>query len=114
MFWGAEKIKKGSQMISVEEAQDFLMKEKLQINVKTVSLGDSAGQVLAEDVFAKRPQPPFNRVAMDGISLNSSAWSSLEDKKPLLTEGIQAAGSKALTLSDSSRCFEVMTGAPLQ
>ena len=100
-------------MISVEEAQDFLMKEKLQNNVKTVSLGDSAGQVLAEDVFAERPQPPFNRVAMDGISINSSVWSSLQDKKPLFTEGVQAAGSKALTLSDSSKCFEVMTGAPL-
>ncbi len=100
-------------MISVEEAQGFLAKEKLQINVMRVSLGDSAGQVLAEDIFAERPQPPFNRVAMDGISLNSSSWLSLKDKKPLITEGIQAAGSKALTLSDSSKCFEVMTGAPL-
>ena len=100
-------------MISVEEAQDFLCEEKLQINEKRVALGDSAGQVLAEDIFAERPQPPFNRVAMDGISLNSSAWSSLEYKKPLVIEGIQAAGSEALTLSDSSNCFEVMTGAPL-
>ena len=94
-------------MISVEEAQDFLMKEKLQNNVKTVSLGDSAGQVLAEDVFAERPQPPFNRVAMDGISLNSSAWSSLEYKKPLLFDQLIDAGIKTSKIGNSSITFNI-------
>ncbi|MBG08968.1 MAG: molybdopterin molybdenumtransferase MoeA [Halobacteriovoraceae bacterium] len=110
---GGGKFKKGRQMISVQEAQDFLVKEKLQKSAKKVTLEDSAGQLLAEDIFAERPQPPFNRVAMDGISINSSAWASLKDKKPLIIEGVQAAGSKALTLSETNRCFEVMTGAPL-
>ena len=109
-IFGEEK--KGSKMITVKEAQNFLEKEKFKQEGKIVPLEDSVGQILAEDIFAERPQPPFNRVAMDGVSLLSSAWLS-DDKRPLTTEGVQAAGTEALTLSDPMKCFEVMTGAPL-
>lgn len=35
----------------------------------TVSLDEAAGRVLTEAVFADRDQPPFHRVAMDGVAI---------------------------------------------
>ena len=69
------------------------------------------GAVLAEAVHAERDQPPFDRVAMDGIALASAAWR--EGRRRYAVQGVQAAGRPPLSLGSSDNCIEVMTGAVL-
>jgi molybdopterin molybdotransferase len=101
-------------MISINEAYDLIMGSITLSEPKLVNISKSVGQVLRQAVVAEREQPPFNRVAMDGVALNLSAHdiASLRDKK-LEIEGIQRAGRPQQTLKNEINVIEVMTGAPL-
>jgi molybdopterin molybdotransferase len=68
----------------------------------------AVGHTLAQDIIATRNQPPFNRVMMDGIAINSSS-TNLEKK----IQSTQAAGSEQQELLDINHCIEIMTGASL-
>jgi molybdopterin molybdotransferase len=72
-------------------------------------LNEAFGQILREDVYAERDNPPFDRVCMDGIAIRIEAL-SLGTRRFVL-EATQAAGSPVLTLSDAKSAIEVMTGA---
>jgi molybdopterin molybdotransferase len=69
------------------------------------------GQVLRQEVYAERDNPPFDRVCMDGIAVASSAFARGVRRYTL--EATQPAGSPALTLSAAESAIEVMTGAML-
>jgi molybdopterin molybdotransferase len=71
-------------------------------------LENASGRVLRQPISADRPVPPFDRAMMDGIAIDSRGH-----KTQWAISGIQAAGEAARTLSDSSQCFEIMTGAML-
>jgi len=57
-------------MISVKEALELVMETAIPLGVETVSVHDAIGRTLAEDVYADRSMPPFDRVTMDGICID--------------------------------------------
>ncbi len=65
--------------------------------------------ILREAITASRDQPPFHRVAMDGIAIASSEFTA--GRRQFRIAGTQAAGSQRLVLASADACFEVMTGA---
>ncbi|HEY6484711.1 MAG TPA: molybdopterin molybdotransferase MoeA [Steroidobacteraceae bacterium] len=69
------------------------------------------GQTLREDVFAERDNPPFDRVCMDGIAINSDALAG--GARRYRIQAMQPAGSPALELAGAESAIEVMTGAIL-
>jgi molybdopterin molybdotransferase len=69
------------------------------------------GQTLRQDVYAERDNPPFDRVCMDGIAIDSAAFA--RGVRRYSIEASQPAGSPAVTLSDPANAIEVMTGAIL-
>lgn len=98
-------------MISVTEALEKVLDTAFIIGVESVSIQEAIGRTLAEDILADRSMPPFNRVTMDGICIN---YDSYENGQRLYkVESVAAAGSPTHTLSDSNKCIEIMTGAPL-
>lgn len=99
-------------MISVEEALKIVLSIPGNYGVEKVPLQDAFNRFLGQDVFADRDSPPFDRVMMDGIAVDSSVFST--DKQfCFLIEGIQAAGDPQKTLNNKYNCLEVMTGAIL-
>lgn len=78
---------------------------------EVVSLGATAGRILAEKVVSDRDQPPFNRVMMDGYAFQFSSWE--KGIREFIVEGIQAAGDPPSTLKNVNGCIEIMTGAVL-
>ena len=103
-------------MISVKEAKNIVLNSIQGFGVEEVPFLKSVGRVLKEKIVADRDFPPFNRVSMDGIAIDFKEFSSrLRSNKQLdfKIEGIQAAGSKQITLQNSENCIEVMTGAVL-
>jgi molybdopterin molybdotransferase len=73
-------------------------------------LAGVAGRILRQDVVADRDQPPFNRVTMDGIAIDSAAAAT---RRRFAIAGSQPAGAPQQALPSSDCCFEVMTGAVL-
>jgi len=69
------------------------------------------GQTLRQDVYAERDNPPFNRVCMDGIAIDSATFA--RGVRRYTIEASQPAGAPAVTLSDPGHAVEVMTGAIL-
>jgi len=91
---------------------DRLIGQHLQcLPIESLPLAQCAGAVLRENIYAERDQPPFDRVAMDGIALDSRAVSS--GARSFRIQATQAAGDAPLSLGAASDCIEVMTGAVL-
>ena len=100
-------------MIQVKEAQNLIISQDLPSSTSQIPLQQSIGRILSEDIVADRDSPPFDRVTMDGIAIQSALFSP---GKLFSIENTQAAGQPPLTLSNPENCLEVMTGAvlPLQ
>lgn len=99
-------------MISVEEALEIVLSIPGNYGVEKVPLQHTFNRFLAEDIFSDRDAPPFDRVMMDGIAIDSSVLSD-NQKDSFFIEGIQAAGDIQKVLNNKYNCLEVMTGAIL-
>lgn len=98
-------------MLTPAEA-DALVGQHLQcLPIESLPLAQCAGGVLRENIYAERDQPPFDRVAMDGIALDSRAVAA--GRRAFRVQATQAAGDPPLTLAAGTACIEVMTGAVL-
>ena len=96
-------------MITPSQAEALIMRTSFQPGAEKVLLSESLNRKLAEDLLADTDLPPFDRVMMDGIALRYSAIEKGIRSFTIL--GVQRAGQAALTLTDESACFEIMTGA---
>ncbi len=98
-------------MISVNEAAQIILSEKRDFGVETLPLLQCVGRVLAENLYADRDFPPYNRVAMDGITIDYQGF--IKGLKQFKKIGIQAAGVEPLMIQQQDECIEIMTGAAL-
>ncbi len=98
-------------MISVSEASSIIHSHSIETGLQEISIQEACGRILREEVQADRDFPPFDRVAMDGIAINSEIWKNGIRQFPI--ESIQAAGQQQVRLSKPDSCVEVMTGAML-
>lgn len=96
-------------MISVNDAFKLILETKIKLDTEVIHISQCRDRVLAEDIFSYKDQPPFDRVAMDGIAINLD---KVIQKQYTIT-GLQAAGTEQLQLKDKGHCIEVMTGAIL-
>ena len=96
-------------MITVEEVDKLIEKALLRTKTISVPLSKSLGRVLAEDIFADRDFPPFDRVMMDGIAIRYTDW--VAGIREFKIQGLQPAGAPSTSLEESGSCMEVMTGA---
>jgi molybdopterin molybdotransferase len=98
-------------MITVEEAEKIILAESKEYGTENVYFEDALGRVLAENIYADRDLPPYNRVTMDGIAINYSAIEN--DVRCFKIIATQAAGDKPFEITHYSECIEIMTGAAL-
>jgi len=80
-----------------------------------LTLSDAHGCVLAEDVTAAFPLPPFDNSAMDGYAVRSDDIASASESQPvaLPVVGDIAAGSGGPYTVQPGLCVRIMTGAPV-
>lgn len=100
-----------NSILSVSEATQLILNQRIDYGVEVVSIVASLGRTLAETLIADRDFPPFDRVTMDGIAIRFEQYEA--GQKRFQVEGMQAAGKPQQTLQNNNNCLEVMTGASL-
>jgi molybdopterin molybdotransferase len=98
-------------MLTPAQAETLIEQHLTCLPIESLPLTQAAGAVLRENIYAERDQPPFDRVAMDGIALSTASIAGNGGR--LRIAGTQNAGDPPLTLSDPDSCIEIMTGAML-
>lgn len=82
---------------------------------ETVSLWNASGRVLAEDIVAKRNQPPFDRSPLDGYAVRSVDIKGASKEHPVSLTVIDEvdAGHVTEKIVESGMAVRIMTGAPI-
>ena len=82
---------------------------------RELSLEDADGGVLAEDITAQWPLPPFDNSAMDGYAVRAAdlAAATAEHPVTLPVTGEVAAGDTREHQVAPGSCLRIMTGAPM-
>src|SRR3954453_190444 len=80
-----------------------------------LTLLDAHGCVLAEDIIATHPLPPFENSAMDGYAVRTTDISSASESAPVVLPvvGDIAAGSTGPYTVQPGLTVRIMTGAPI-
>jgi molybdopterin molybdotransferase len=99
-------------MLSYQEALDRLLASAHPVGAERVSVDQSAGRVLAEDVIARSPMPAFDHSSMDGYAVKAADFDGCGPwELPVIGESAAGSGAlRALAPRTSSRIF---TGARL-
>ena len=98
-------------MIPVAEARARILAALAPVPVEWVALADAFGRVLAEPVFARRTQPPFDVSAMDGWAVRASDVAALPAR--LRITGAVRAGTMPEAPIGMGGAMRIFTGAPL-
>ncbi|HEY2416489.1 MAG TPA: molybdopterin molybdotransferase MoeA, partial [Steroidobacteraceae bacterium] len=98
-------------MLDPQGAEKLINAHLACLPIESLPVGQCAGAVLRENVYAERDQPPFDRVTMDGVALASSA--AARGRRRFTVQATQAAGDVPVVLASGDNCIEVMTGAVL-
>ena len=98
-------------MLTPAQAETLIEQHLACLPIESLPLTQAAGAVLRENVYAERDQPPFDRVAMDGIALATAGVTGHAGR--LRVCGTQNAGDPPQKLTDPAGCIEIMTGAML-
>lgn len=96
-------------MISVDKAKNIIHAQLGDWGVEKKSILEAIGEQLAEPIHADRDFPPFDRVMMDGIAINSNDF---DEGVNFPIQGVQLAGEPPMTLKRGC-AIEIMTGAVL-
>ena len=98
--------------ISVEDALAICCKNPPQLAIEHLSIWESTGRILAEDLSSKVDDPPFDNSSMDGFAsrFNPDATYPLT----LSIVGTQAAtGANETITVGEGQAARIMTGAPM-
>src|SRR5438045_3859271 len=102
----------GGPMMSVDEAVGIIAARVTPVReAETVALAQADGRILATDISAPLPMPPFTNSAVDGYAVRSRDLSGEGEQTVSVAGRIQAgAAAQALTPGHAVRIF---TGAPM-
>jgi molybdopterin molybdotransferase len=95
-------------MLGIEDAIARVRTASQLLPAERLALADARGRVLAEDVVAPMPLPPFDNSAMDGFALRAQG-AAIAPGRTFAVEGEQAAGDAARAARGEA--CEIMTGA---
>ena len=93
-------------MIKFEEAYKIVEESVSQLPTERISLNDSLGYILAEDVHSDMNMPPFDKSAMDGYACRYQ-----DIKNELDVIELIPAGKVPEKIISENQCAKIMTGA---
>src|SRR3954454_4381574 len=102
----------GGPMMSVDEAVGIITTRVAAVrDLETVSLREADGRILARDMAAPLPLPPFTNSAVDGYAVRGDDLPTTGERAVPVAGRVQAGAAPApLAPGDAARIF---TGAPM-
>ena len=102
-------------MISLEEARDIILSSINILGEEEVSLLDSLGRVITENVHSHLTVPPWNNSAMDGYAVIASDIKSASKQHPARLKVLEdlPAGKVSDKKITNGETIRIMTGAPI-
>lgn len=95
-------------LISVPEAQAIVLEQCPEMDVELVPFQAACGRILAKDVYASDPLPPFPASIKDGYAVIAS-----DGNGPREVVDAVPAGSNPLHNVKPGQCARISTGAPV-
>jgi molybdopterin molybdotransferase len=103
----------GGPMMSVDEAVGIIAARVAKVaEVETVALADADGRVLAGDLSAPLPLPPFSNSAVDGYAVSSRHLPRTGEQAVPVAGRVQA-GALAPAPVKPGEAMRIFTGAPM-
>jgi molybdopterin molybdotransferase len=102
-------------MIDYEDARKKVLSRARPLEPEVIALVKAFGRVLAEDIKAREPVPPFRKATMDGYAVRSQDVSVVKDDHPITLDVIDdiPAGKLSKIKMKPANAVRIMTGAPL-
>ena len=103
-------------MLSVKEAQEKVLSCPVKHKIKKVSLLDSLGLALAENMISEDFIPAYDNSAMDGFAVKAVDIVGADKNYPIKFKLIKQdlpAGKIPENKLESGYCVQIMTGAPI-
>jgi molybdopterin molybdotransferase len=98
-------------MLTYKQAQQTITALSRSFGTERIALDDADGRVLAEDIYADRDYPPFNRATMDGYAIHTNDWES--GTREFKIQQVIYAGQTGQAELQTGTCYKIMTGAPV-
>src|SRR6266850_3482967 len=103
----------GGPMMSVDEAVGLIATRVTPVvDVETVMLGRADGRILAHDILAPLPLPPFTNSAVDGYAVSGHDLPQKEQQAFPVIGRVQACSSASAPLKPG-QAVRIFTGAPM-
>jgi molybdopterin molybdotransferase len=103
----------GGPMMSVDEAVGIIAARVTAVrDIETVALAQADGRILACDIAAPLPLPPFTNSAVDGYAVRSRDLRQGGEQAFAVTGRIQA-GASAGNAIPTGQAIRIFTGAPM-
>src|SRR6266480_4380164 len=103
----------GGPMMSVDEAVRIIGARVTAVHeIETVSLNQADGRILASDISAPLPLPPFTNSAVDGYAVRSGDL-PLQEEAAFPIMGRVQAGASAREPVKPGHAVRIFTGAPM-
>src|SRR3954465_2519385 len=103
----------GGPMMSVDEAVGIIAARVTAVQeIETVDLRHADGRVLAADITAPLPLPPFTNSAVDGYAVRAADLTADTEQSFAVTARIQA-GALADQPIEPGQAVRIFTGAPM-
>jgi molybdopterin molybdotransferase len=102
-------------MITVEEALERILLQIQPLGFEKVSILETLGRVMAEDMIAPRDLPPYDNSGMDGYAVRHEDIQDAFEKNPVRLEVIEdlRAGFISGKTVQKGQAIRIMTGAPI-
>jgi molybdenum cofactor synthesis domain-containing protein len=102
-------------VVPLADAQARILGAVAPLAPRSVPLLSARGLVLAREVAATEPVPPFANTAMDGYAVRAADTAGASDASPVTLEvvGELAAGVAPTTEVGPGQAIRIMTGAPM-
>ncbi|WP_159585552.1 gephyrin-like molybdotransferase Glp [Chelativorans xinjiangense] len=103
----------GGPLRSIDETVALITSRLAAVDgTETVPLGSADGRVLAADVVAPLPLPPFTNSAVDGYALSGADLPETEEQAYPVVGRVEAGMSPGLPIQ-KGRAVRIFTGAPM-
>jgi molybdopterin molybdotransferase len=103
----------GGPMMSVDEAVGIISARVAAVqDIETVALGAADGRILANDISAPLPLPPFTNSAVDGYAVRGGDLPQRQEAAFPVRGRVQAGASAQGSLT-AGHAMRIFTGAPM-